>query len=469
MQTANLQYAPISTMPVVHVSQYDVGRQFRFKLYDGLSAFSMPTGTTARIDGIKPDNHGFSYTDKVSVSGNIATITTTEQMTVLAGTVKCEIRFIKNHFNVGTLNFLMIVEKSPLDSDTDVSETEIPAIVEVATANMLDAEAWARGTKEDVPVDSSAPQYHNNSKYYSEQAAASARDSANQAANASLSQVSALASADNAHASEVAALASANNAHASEVAAAASATAATAAADKAEAYSVNVPYIGANGNWWIWNTTTGAYVDSHVDASITVTIADITMLEPNETPRVTNTGTDTDPIFHLFIPKGNGIAAITKTSTSGLVDTYTISYTNGTTSTFTVTNGRGISNISKTNTSGLNDTYTITYNDGTTSTFTVTNGKTAYQSAVEGGYDRTEQEFYEELGNFADLVADAEAAADRAETLADGVEEIATQYGITGFQVNFETGDLMYENNGQYSFSVNTTDGELEWEVYNNG
>jgi hypothetical protein len=414
-------------MPVVHVSQYDVGRQFRFKLYDGLTAFSMPTGTTARIDGIKPDNHGFSYTDKVSVSGNIATITTTEQMTVLAGAVKCEIRFIKNHFNVGTLNFLMIVEKSPLDSDTDVSETEIPAIVEVATANMLDAEAWARGTKEGVPVDSSAPQYHNNSKYYSEQAAASARDSANQAANASLSEVSALASADNAHASEVAAAASAN-------AAAASANTAETAANRAEAYSVNVPYIGANGNWWVWNTTTGAYVDSHVDASITVSIADITMLEPNETPRVTNTGTDTDPIFHLFIPKGNGIAAINKTNTSGLVDTYTISYTNG-----------------------------------TTSTFTVTNGKTAYQSAVEGGYDRTEQQFYDELGNFADLAADAEAAADRAETLADGVEEIATQYGITGFQVNFETGDLMYENNGQYSFNVNTTDGELEWEVYNNG
>lgn len=420
MQQNNLQYIPIGVMPVVNVSQFDEGRQFRFKLYDGAIPFTMPSGTTARIDGIKPDNHGFSYTDKVSVSGNIATITTTQQMTAVPGTVKCEIRFVKNHFNVGTLNFLMIVEKSPLDSDTDISETEIPAIVEVATANMLDAEAWARGTKEDVPVNSSAPQYHNNSKYYSEQAAASARDSANQAANASLSQVSALASAD--------------NAHASEVAAAASAVTATAAADKAEAYSVNVPYIGANGNWWVWNTTTGAYVDSHVDASITVSIADITMLEPNEAPRVTNTGTDTDPIFHLFIPEGNGIAAITKTNTSGLVDTYTISYTNG-----------------------------------TTSTFTVTNGKTAYQSAVEGGYDRTEQEFYEELGNFKDLADNAEAAADRAETLADGVEEIATQYGITGFQVNFETGDLMYENNGQYSFSVNTADGELEWEVHNNG
>lgn len=37
---------------------------------------------------------------------------------------------------------------------------------------------------------------------------------------------------------------------------------------------------------------------------------------------------------------GVGITSITKTGTSGLVDTYTITYTNGTTSTFTVTNGQ---------------------------------------------------------------------------------------------------------------------------------
>lgn len=37
---------------------------------------------------------------------------------------------------------------------------------------------------------------------------------------------------------------------------------------------------------------------------------------------------------------GRGISSVSKTSTSGLVDTYTISYTNNTTSTYTVTNGK---------------------------------------------------------------------------------------------------------------------------------
>ena len=37
---------------------------------------------------------------------------------------------------------------------------------------------------------------------------------------------------------------------------------------------------------------------------------------------------------------GNGISSIAKTGTSGLVDTYTVTFTDGTTTTFTVTNGR---------------------------------------------------------------------------------------------------------------------------------
>ena len=74
--------------------------------------------------------------------------------------------------------------------------------------------------------------------------------------------------------------------------------------DEAESISVNVPYIGANGNWWIYSVSAGGYIDSGVDASITVDIADITMLDPSATPYVTNTGTNTDPIFHLFIPRG---------------------------------------------------------------------------------------------------------------------------------------------------------------------
>lgn len=77
---------------------------------------------------------------------------------------------------------------------------------------------------------------------------------------------------------------------------------------------------------------------------------------------------------------GKGIESITKTRTVGLVDTYTITFDDETTTTFNVTNGargedgKGIESITKTGTVGLVDTYTITFDDGTTTTFNVTNG-----------------------------------------------------------------------------------------------
>ncbi len=86
-------------------------------------------------------------------------------------------------------------------------------------------------------------------------------------------------------------------------------------------------------------------------------------------------------------PEGVGIASIEKTSTAGLVDTYTVTYTDGDTDTFSVTNGAegvGIVSIEKTATVGLVDTYTITLSDGNTYDFTVTNGSGG-SGVPEGG------------------------------------------------------------------------------------
>ena len=74
---------------------------------------------------------------------------------------------------------------------------------------------------------------------------------------------------------------------------------------------------------------------------------------------------------------GTNIKSVEKSASDGLTDTYTITLTDGSKSSFNVTNGKGISSISKTGASGLVDTYTITYNDGTTQNYTVNNGKDA--------------------------------------------------------------------------------------------
>lgn len=78
--------------------------------------------------------------------------------------------------------------------------------------------------------------------------------------------------------------------------------------------------------------------------------------------------------YTFTVTNGNGIVSIEKTGSQGLVDTFTITFDDGSTQTFTVTNGNGIESIEKTQTVGLVDTYTITFTDGTTTTFDVTNG-----------------------------------------------------------------------------------------------
>lgn len=77
------------------------------------------------------------------------------------------------------------------------------------------------------------------------------------------------------------------------------------ALEEVETLTANPPYIGESGNWWVWDTSTGAYVDSGVDASITITVGTTTTLSPGSSATVTNVGTATDPIFNFGIPKGD--------------------------------------------------------------------------------------------------------------------------------------------------------------------
>ena len=74
------------------------------------------------------------------------------------------------------------------------------------------------------------------------------------------------------------------------------------------------------------------------------------------------------------------VTSIEKSSTEGSTDTYTIYYSDGTQSQFTVPNGSEeatkpyVTSIAKTSSDGLDDTYTVCYSDGTTGNFTVSNG-----------------------------------------------------------------------------------------------
>lgn len=466
-QVTKLNLVPGGVLPRINVTQYDYGsRALEFLIFNGDQRFTLASGMTARIQGTKPDKCGFDYAATVSTANNKITANLTQQMTACHGEVLTELVILKSGERIGTINFILDVQQAGLSDETVVSDSELPDIITQATAQMEAAAASAKLAESFAKGNTGTRTGENtdNANYYRQQAANSATAAGNQASAAATSATN---STNQALKSEGYAVGTQNGAAVGSTSpyyhksskyfseqASSSASSAAASADRAQSYSVNTPYIGGNGNWFIWDSHAGVYIDSGVDASITVRIADITMLDPTESPYVTNTGTATDPIFHLFLPRGKGVTQIVKTGTVGLQDTYRIDYSDGATSTFVVTNGKGINTITKTSTSGLVDTYTITYNVGSPTTFTVTNGKTAYQSAVEGGYTGTEAEFEEDLASFELWAQTASAAATNAEgsatEAAQSASDAANSAELARVYADFIEPHFIIQNNRLY-------------------
>ena len=368
-----LNLVPGGVMPNIKVSQYDKGIPVSAEIWDGDSLYTIPQTAQVYVQGTKKDGKIYQY--QCNFSGSTVAFVLTVQMTVTPGENIAEISIHNNGSVVGTINFVIQVEEGSLQDPSQTSYDDIPVIadipelVEEAKEGALDSEAWAVGQRNGMPVPETDETYHNNSKYYAEhadgildqliadmavieaaarQASTSADLAAFCATSANLSATSAGASASNSEAWAVGKRggidvestdpAYHNNAQYYAVIAADGARIVT-------EFSIHPPRIGANGNWWVYDLNTQQMVDTGIDASISLQIADVTMLEPNASPYVTNSGTSTDAIFHLFIPRGqtgaagNGIDHIAKTGSEGRVDTYTIYYTNGTESSYTVTNG----------------------------------------------------------------------------------------------------------------------------------
>ena len=184
-----LPVIPDSAPIVIPVNQYDyddpnyAGRLVFNLIYEG-QTYDM-TGATATIQGTKPDGTEFAY--QAAVSGSIVRAKLTQQMTAVYGRTVGNIIVLDGDGNrVGTFAFWLEVQKSALSGDPDPSETEIPALIALATAQ-----------------------------------AQAAQQSATEAASS---------------------------------------------ADAAAAWSANPPYIGLNGNWYVYNVSTELYEDSGVDA-----------------------------------------------------------------------------------------------------------------------------------------------------------------------------------------------------------
>lgn len=164
-------------------------------------------------------------------------------------------------------------------------KTETVEAAEAAAGSASDAEdsaegaeAWAVGQRNGTDVESGDPTYHNNSKYYAQEASGSATD-ANTAKNEAVDAK----------------------------------VAAETAQGKAETAALHYPYVDSTtGNWFVWNVSSGAYVDTEVHAKgdtgavPAIAVGTVTTLQPDQSAYVQRRSGSPDeaPIFDFGIPKG---------------------------------------------------------------------------------------------------------------------------------------------------------------------
>ena len=123
-------------VPVVYANQYDVGRPFQATILDVDDSEYTFTNETVAICGTKPDGTGFSY--DVTASGHVVTFTTTGQMTVVHGFVRCGIIITQGSTVIGTLAFLMYVQPAALQTGTIISSDDFGSIITDAVADWMD-------------------------------------------------------------------------------------------------------------------------------------------------------------------------------------------------------------------------------------------------------------------------------------------------------------------------------------------
>lgn len=144
MASYNLNLIPGDAPVVVHVNQYDRGYTIDFTVYDGDTVFSL-AGYTAVINIGKPDKNVYAG-GTVVLRGNVATITLEEQMTAMWGPCIAELVFTNASGRRATANFILDVEKSPLEDGAE-SENVINYINSSIEAAENATEAAERATE----------------------------------------------------------------------------------------------------------------------------------------------------------------------------------------------------------------------------------------------------------------------------------------------------------------------------------
>lgn len=144
MEIIKLNIIPNGVTPVCHASQFDVKRKIRAELFELNDPYTLSGEETVTLSVRKPDKTIVTMT-LTNTADNYVEFETTEQMCAVYGENNCEIKISYDDMTIGSLNFIMQVERDPLyqgitsESEIENLQTQVDTAVAVAVATQYDS------------------------------------------------------------------------------------------------------------------------------------------------------------------------------------------------------------------------------------------------------------------------------------------------------------------------------------------
>lgn len=143
----DLDMTPNRTLPlIVNVSQYDdIGRTLVFNLFSSSGKWTAPTSAAVTFEGGKPDGKFFAY--NCAYSSGTVTVTIQQQMTAVAGKVRCKVKVKSGDKVVESAPIIMVVDAAAVPDGSDMSKSDINDAIANATQKIVDQ------VKDNIPSD----------------------------------------------------------------------------------------------------------------------------------------------------------------------------------------------------------------------------------------------------------------------------------------------------------------------------
>lgn len=149
IQEFTLDITPGGIPPVLHVTEYDENMQVVVHLLQRWQAFTIPSGTTAKVEGTL-DGHPFSA--DATVDGSNVTFELTKGMTAYAGRAWTKIKLTQNSKPVSTCGFWLECDRAGVEAGTIIGAPGFEEQIADAAAEWMEQQGFTSPTVAVTPI-----------------------------------------------------------------------------------------------------------------------------------------------------------------------------------------------------------------------------------------------------------------------------------------------------------------------------